>query len=355
MYKKHFISMSIQETSDTIIEGKVGKLSIYSQKNGKEMKSCQTIEIYPDRQSTELEKKYTIHCYGEQVNQLILKISLPCVDLPWIGDIGDHMIKKITVMIGKQVIYQYDKDYMNIHNYLSKTYDRFKSHKRVMEKNADGTVFIPLDILGVLPMCRVRYQCVVMYVEFADIKTLIMDTNDLMPSIFLQSTVLASHVTDPDERATQDDKKHIVIETVQYEEFMMNGINNMMRINLKIPHPCKKLIWVCVPVEPDAGCFEYLDMIARTKISIHGYPVIDQQSDFFTKTQQYLHDVLPIDNVHMYVFRNDPSGAFDLSHCDVKMEFGIQYDATYHKPCKLKIYAVCHRVLSTCDGMSILM
>ena len=247
-----------------------------------------------------------IYRCGDLINNMILEVNLPAIkpdafimgannlqQFRWVSDLGHHLISRVGIEIGGQVIDEHYSDWLEIWAQLTEPAGKKIGYREMIgqtpgtKNNAlsglqtnsgsaianssglgfanspDNLIFIPLQFwfcrnIGLsLPLIALQYHEVRVNIDFAQASTVIINHNN-MPSFngdinvvegALSANLWVDYIyVDIDERHRFADIAHeYLIEQVQFLGNELVDINNnptVKNINLHFEHCIKEILWV---------------------------------------------------------------------------------------------------------------
>ena len=266
--------------------------------------------------------------------------------------VGHHLLKKVELEIGGQLIDRQYSEWMYVWNELSLPKGKSTGFEEMVGKSLTGTntLYIPLEFwfcrnIGLaLPLIALQYHEVKVNIEFSTVTEYDLTNASLwVDYIFL----------DTDERRRFAQLSHeYLIEQVQFtgEEAGSSSVK------LNFNHPVKELIWFQrVAATTPENWTNFEPIIGTTKLQLNGNDRMSaRDSNYFKLVQPYQHhENIPAsdNNIHCYSFalkpeEHQPSGTLNMSRIDTAtMKFET---APTHN---VSIYAVNYNVLRILSGM----
>lgn len=350
--------------------------------------------------------------FCDLVTDCCVKIKLPKLDhgLKWINDIGKFIIKKVIFKINNHTVEEFDFDYIHNHNSLTLPSNKKYLYDKLLSSSSN-TLYIPLvfffnkHLINDLPMVAINDDCII-GIEFEKIDKLVVNKNNndlskyepinptlLLNCIFLEHPAKEFLFKNPISRIVEvvniqesdilnNDISHYT-NTYKAYNYLNNSDIGIFRIkvlhnlifqyldytqqpkiynlefDLNFNKPCKELWWAIVPIDPILALedepLKYVDMIQSAKITLNSYDRFQEQnSEFFTNYQQWIHHKNHVENLHVYSFNLNPEsdclGAFTNFGKFGSKKLHLTVLCPFDKFYKLKIYAIQYEHLKIESG-----
>ena len=269
--------------------------------------------------------------------------------------LGQHLIKKVEVEIGGQLIDRQYSEWMYIWNELSLPSGKQTGFESMV--NSGSKLYVPLEFwfcrnIGLaLPLIALQYHEVKLNIDFSGGATSF-DAELWADYIFL----------DTDERRRFAQLSHeYLIEQVQHTGSESYNSGSTKQVKLSFNHPVKELVWVLREDDTKNDVVNWTSFtdMSMAKLQLNGTDrFAERDGTYFTHVQPYQHHTnIPDSKVNVYSFglkpeEHQPSGTLNFSRIDQSaLHITPAAAPATGKNGQILIYAVNYNVLRILSGM----
>ena len=342
----------------------------------------------------------TVQRNGDLINRTYLQVDLPALTgtgtQAWVRNIGNVLIKEVSVSIGGSIIDKHYGQFLHIWQELTQTKEHEDSYNVMIGNTTEltteaasipsRTLYIPLQFwfnrhIGLsLPIIALQYHEVKFDFELRPFSELYVSSSGTVtvPTLANASLWIDYVYLDTDERRQFAQIQHeYLIEQLQCpgaESFSQTSIKQRLNFN----HPCKELIWVVQldsnvqSVAAAAGAanrwtdftdngvgaspYNGDDPLVDAKIQLNGHDrIVTRKAGYFNLVQPIDHHTRgPATGIYVYSFaekpeEHQPSGSVNMSRID---NASLNMTLSSSAACKIYTYMINYNVMRVMSGMA---
>ena len=340
---------------------------------------------------------------GDMLKSLLLEIQLPEIsnsttnNLSWINGIGHHIIDKVELLIGGEIIQTMTGEFIDIYTELtisaSQKIGYYKMVGKSLEYNAlsqSGAqhLYIPLpfwfcqNISQAIPLIALQYAEIKVNVKFKDFNNCFysgvnkptIPTTKTFTDVFLYCDYIFLDVEERKQMAIEAEKDYLITQTQISDGNPVKDNETNVICDLYFNHPVKELIWV-YHSNSAASNNEYTNYSKNGNtalINIEEAPLkkvsllLDNKERFGVRSADYFRLVQPFQNhtsnydqfIYNYSFalypeKYQPSGTCNFSKIhSISLVIEPENNITSGE---IRVYAINYNILKIKNGIAGLM
>jgi hypothetical protein len=318
----------------------------------------------------------TISRNGDLVSGMCLEMTLPKLSTgTWVGSVGYHMIKRVSLSIGGQEIDAHYGEWMNIWNELARPGGHDAAYEtlcgRGVTDSEDHKLTVPLQFwfcknVGLaLPLIALQYHEVKVNVQFADLETVAgagAKTNGCLESTLWVDYVYLDNAER--QRFATSPHNYLISQVQTTGEESIYGKSQRFRLDFN--HPVKELVWVCKG--SDGYAVNGDNPTKSCRLMLNGHERFKKRTgEYFDRLQPLQHHSNTPSgrgiNVYSFALKPEevqPSGSCNFSRIDNAVmeveftDFDTEKDDTsgnFYDGAVMEVYAVNYNQLRVISGM----
>jgi hypothetical protein len=340
---------------------------------------------------------------GDMLKSLLLEIQLPEIsnsvanNISWINGIGHHIIEKVELLIGGEIIQSMTGEFIDIYTELTIPSSQKIGYYKMVAKSTEYNVssqtgaqhlYIPLpfwfcqNISQAIPLIALQYAEVKINVKFKDFSNCFYSgvnnpttpTNKTFTDVFLYCDYVFLDVEERKKMAVDAEREYLITQTQISDGNPVKANESNVICDLYFNHPVKELLWV-YHSSASANNNEYTnyskngntDLIGEEEAPLKNVTLLlDNQdrfgkrsADYFRLVQPFQHHTSNYDQfIYNYSFalypeKYQPSGTCNFSK--IHATSLVIEPVSNISAGEIRVYAINYNILKVKNGIAGLM